>query len=83
MDYIETLWIQIYRGRKYLEREVNQARKEEKAMAAALGDLLAVINTLIKENPGIENAPVYDGEGHPFMSEAEIDSGDVLIYFEQ
>jgi len=51
-------------------------------MAATLGDLLAIISTMIIENPDLEKASVYDGEGNPFENEIGIDDGDVFIYFE-
>ncbi len=52
-------------------------------MAATLGDLIAVINTIIAEDPELIMSPVYDGEGNPFENEVGIDNGDVLIYFER
>lgn len=52
-------------------------------MGTTLGELKIAIDKLLNENPELEKALVYDGEGNPYSNEIETDSGDILLYFEQ
>ena len=52
-------------------------------MGATLGELKTAVCDLLDKNPELEKALVYDGEGNPYSNEIEVDSGDILLYFEQ
>jgi hypothetical protein len=48
-----------------------------------LQELQIKIAETLTNNPELANAMVFDGEGNPATGEIEVDSGDVLIYFNQ
>jgi hypothetical protein len=48
-----------------------------------LKELAEKIRETLTNNSELAEAMVFDGEGNPATGEIEVDSGGVLIYFEQ